>query len=112
MPILDTVIDKHEFDIRVIVHYQIDFTRRNNESDYRDLLKSSGITLMDIRVDNDVMPTKRQLTFADYVNEAGISEEENKERLFQFWQVSQYKRDVPYQLVLETSLRNTTSSGI
>ena len=108
----DAVLEKHEYDIRVVANYQVDFTRRNNESDYRACLKSSGITLMDIRVDNDVIGTKRQLTFADYVNEVGISEQERENRLFQFWQVSQYKRDIPYQLVLETSLRNLTSSGI
>ena len=110
--ISDAVLKSHEYDIRVIAHYQVDFTRRNNESDYRRFLKSSGLALMDIRVDNDVIPTKRQLTFADYVNDVGISETERARRLFQFWQVSQYKRDIPYQLVLETSLRNTTSAGI
>lgn len=112
LEIIDAVLEKHEYDIKVIVHYAVDFSRRNNEREYQDLLKKSGITLMDIRIDNDVMPTKRQLTFADYVNEVGISDVERSNRLFQFWQVSQYKRDVPYQLVLETSLRNTTSSGI
>ena len=112
LEIIDAVLEKHEYDIKVIVHYAVDFSRRNNEREYQDLLKSSGITLMDIRVDNDVIPTKRQLTFADYVNEVGISEQERERRLFQFWQVSQYKRDIPYQLVLETSLKNTMSSGI
>ena len=112
IPILDTVLEPHECDIKVIIHYAIDFTRRNNEKDYQDSLKESGLTLMDIHIDNDVIDTKRQLTFADYVNEVGITDEERESRLFQFWQVSQYKKDIPYQLVLETSLKNTTSSGI
>lgn len=112
IPILDTVLEAHEYDIRVIIHYAIDFTRRNNEKDYQDSLKGSGLTLMDIRIDNDVIDTKRQLTFADYVNEVGITDEERESRLFQFWQVSQYKKDIPYQLVLETPLKNTTSAGL
>lgn len=112
VPIFDTVLAPHELDIRVIVHYQVDFSRRNNEKEYQDFLKKSGITLMDIRIDNNVIDTKRQLTFADYVNEVGITEEEREARLWQFWKVSQYKKDIPYQLVLETSLKNTTSAGI
>ena len=110
--IKEAVLEKHEFDVRVIVHYQVDFSRRNNEKDYQGLLKQSGITLMDVRIDNDVMETKRQLTFADYVNETGVSDEERERRIWQFWQVSQYRKDIPYQLVLETSLRNLTSSGL
>ena len=110
--ISDAVLKSHEYDIRVIAHYQVDFSRRNNEKEYQDLLKKSGITLMDIRIDNNVIDTKRQLTFADYVNEVGITEEERESRLWQFWKVSQYKKDIPYQLVLETSLKNTTSAGI
>ena len=82
VPIFDTVLAPHELDIRVIVHYQVDFSRRNNEKEYQDLLKKSGITLMDIRIDNNVIGTKRQLTFADYVNEVGITEEEREARLW------------------------------
>lgn len=111
--ISNAVLDKHEYDIKVVIHYEIDFNRRNNEKEYQDLLKSSGLTLMDIRIDNDVVEkTKRQLTFADYVNEVGITSEERESRMQQFWRVSQYKKDIPYQLVLETALKNTTSSGI
>lgn len=110
--IRDAVLESHSFDIKVIAHYQVDFSRRNNEKEYQDLLKNSGITLMDIRIDNDVMDTKRQLTFADYVNELGISDDEREKRYGEFWQVSQYKRDIPYQLVVETSLKNMTTAGI
>ena len=110
--IRDAVLESHSFDIKVIAHYQVDFSRRNNEKEYQDLLKNSGITLMDIRIDNDVMDTKRQLTFADYVNELGISDDEREKRYGEFWQVSQYKKDIPYQLVVETSLKNMTTAGI
>lgn len=112
VPINDAVLEAHSFDIKVIVHYQVDFSRRNNEKEYQDLLKNSGITLMDIRIENDIVEAKRQLTFADYVNEVGISDAEHERRIEEFWQVSQYKRDIPYQLIIETSLRNITSSGI
>ena len=112
IPILDAVFDKHEFNIRVVVNYAVDFHKRNTYKEYQESLKSSGLTLMDIRVDNDVVDTKRQLTFADYVNEADLTEEEHEQRISQFWQVSQYKRDIPYQLVLETSLKNMISSGV
>lgn len=112
IPIRDAVLESHILDIKVIVHYQIDFSRRNNEKEYQGYLKSSGITLMNIRIDNDVIETKKQLTFADYVNEVGIDEDEREKRLEEFWQVSQYKKDIPYQLVVETSLKNMTSSGI
>lgn len=110
--IKDAVLESHSFDIKVIVHYQVDFYRRNNEKEYQDWLKNSGLTLMDIRIDNDVMETKRQLTFADYVNEIGISSKEWTKRYEEFWQVSQYKKDVPYQLIVETSLKNMSSAGI
>ena len=110
--IRDAVLESHSFDIKVIAHYQVDFSRRNNEKEYQDLLKNSGITLMDIRIDNDVIDTKRQLTFADYVNELGISDDEREKRYSEFWQVSQYKKDIPYQLVVETSLKNMTTGGI
>jgi len=112
IPIEDAVLEAHDFEIKVIIHYQVDFSRRNTEKEYQDLLKKSGLTLMDMRIDNDVVETKRQLTFADYVNEVGIPEEEHDRRQEEFWQVSQYKRDVPYQLVLETSLKNSTSTGL
>lgn len=112
IPIDDAVLQSHSFDIKVIVNYQVDFARRSNEKEYQDLLKNSGITLMDIRIENDVVAEKRRLTFSDYVNELGISEDERGRRYEEFWQVSQYKKDIPYQLVLETSLRNITSSGI
>ena len=83
--IRDAVLESHSFDIKVIAHYQVDFSRRNNEKGYQDLLKNSGITLMDMRIDNDVVETKRQLTFADYVNEVGISEDERDRRYEEFW---------------------------
>ena len=110
--IRDAVLESHSLDIKVIVHYQVDFSRRNTEKEYQDWLKNSGISLVDIRIDNDIVETKRQLTFSDYVNEVGISKDEHDERYEQFWQVSQYKKDVPYQLIVETSLKNMSSAGI
>jgi hypothetical protein len=92
IPIRDAVLESHSFDIKVIVHYQVDFSRRNTEKEYQDLLKKTGISLKDIRIDNDIVETKRQLTFSDYVNEVGISKDEHDERYAQFWQVSQYKK--------------------
>jgi hypothetical protein len=32
--ISDAVLKSHEYDIRVIAHYQVDFSRRNNDTDY------------------------------------------------------------------------------
>ena len=46
------------------------------------------------------------------MNEYGISETEHVRRYEQFWNVSKYIRDVSYQTVLETSLKNISSSGI
>ena len=112
IPIYDAVLVEHTFNIRVVVNYEIDFNKRNTYKEYQEKLKSSGLTLMDIHVDNDVVETKRQLTFADYVNEYGLTEEEHELRISQFWQVSQYKRDIPYQFVVETSLKNMISSGL
>ena len=112
--ISDAVVkeDGQDIDIRVVVHFNVEFNKRNTEKEYQDLLRASGITLNDIRLDSEVVPVKRQLTFADYVNEDGISSEERDHRIAQFWKVSQYKKDIPYQLVLETSLRNVSYSGI
>lgn len=112
--ISDAVVKEggQDLDIRVVVHFNVEFNKRNTEKDYQDLLRGSGITLNDIRLDSEVVPVKRQLTFADYVNEDGISSEEREHRISQFWKVSQYKKDIPYQLVLETSLRNVSYSGI
>lgn len=100
------------FDIKVIVHFNVEFNKRNTEKEYQELLHKSGITLSDIRLENNVLPVKRQLTFADYVNEQGITSEEREKRISQFWQVSQYKMDIPYQLVLETSMKNLSYAGI
>ena len=50
------------------------------------------------------------LTFGSYVNEYGISEDERNRRYLQFWQISQYRKDIAYQTVLESSMRNIGSS--
>lgn len=111
-PIDSAVAKDHEVEIGILVHYDIDFNRRNSESIYQDMLKNSGVVLWDIHLDNGVNAPKEQLTFADYVNEHGISEEEWMERYEQFWQVSKYIKDIPYQTVLETPLKNLAGSGI
>lgn len=69
------------------------------------------MAISDIWIDNG-LGKKEQLTFADYVNEDGITDDERDQRLAEFWQVSQYKRDIPYQTVLETALRNVSTAGV
>ena len=52
------------------------------------------------------------LTFGSYVNEQGLSKEERSRRYQEFWRVSQLKRNLVYQGVLQSSLNNSTSSGL
>ena len=69
----NAVSKKHEVEIGILVHYGVDFNRRNTESIYQDMLKNAGVVLWDIHLENDVGSPKEHLTFADYVNENGIS---------------------------------------
>lgn len=52
------------------------------------------------------------MTFGSYVNEDGITEEERNYRYEQFWEVSQYKKDVSYQTIMESSLKNAIANGL
>jgi len=97
--------------IAVCIHYDVDFGRRNVEKGYRDKLRESGVIIRNIRVENGADVPVR-LTFGSYVNEPGISEEEREIRYNQFWEVSRYIRDLAYQTVVETSLKNVHSSGV
>lgn len=72
----------------------------------------SGVVLRDIRIENGITGSQKWLTFADYVNEDGIDDETRASRLDEFWVVSRYKRDVAYQTVLESPVRNVISSGV
>lgn len=111
IPVNDAVLKEHEFSISVLVHYSVDFAKRASATEYQDMLKASGVVVSDIWIDNG-LERKEQLTFADYVNEEGLTKDERNQRLDEFWQVSQYKRDIPYQTVLETALKNMSSAGI
>lgn len=45
----------HEVEIGILVHYDVDFNRRNTESIYQDMLKNAGVVLWDIHLEkNDV----------------------------------------------------------
>lgn len=108
----DTAIKEHDIAITVRIHYEVDFGRRSTEREYREMLKKSGVILNDIRIENGVSEGLKHLTFGAYVNEDGISNEEFKKRCDSFWFVSQYKKNMLYQTVIESSLRNVTSSGM
>ena len=107
-----TAIKENHVLISVVIHYQVDFAKRNLEQDYRNLLKESGVVISSIRIGNGLEVGDENLTFGSYVNEPGIDVEERDRRKNQFWQVSQYKRDLTYQTVVETPLKNIVSSGI
>ena len=108
----NTNIESHQVDIRVAIHYTVDFSKRDIEAEYTKSLKEHGLILNDIRLENDVVPLKEHLTYGDYVNEPGISDEVHDMRLKMFWQVSRYVKDVAYQTVLESPLKNATGSGL
>ena len=108
-PIDHLAVDSTDIQIVVRIHYQVDFAKRNAEVEYANRLRQSGIVLKDIRLDTGLKDTPIQLTFADYVND---SESERERRLEQFWQVSKYKDNVAYQTILESSIKNVTTSGI
>lgn len=112
-PISDIAIGSHDIEIVVRIHYSVDFGRRNSELEYRNCLRRSGVVLKDIRIEPpNENKVNRELTFADYLNEDGIGQEDWETRMKEFWQVSRYKNNVTYQTVLESSMRNMTSSGI
>lgn len=108
----DAAVSSHNLQIVVRIHYTVDFGKRNSEKAYREKLRKSGVILNNIRIENGIVETLNRLTFGSYVNEAGITEDERDKRYNEFWQVSQYKKDIPYQTVLETSLRRTSTAGI
>lgn len=110
--ITDTAVSDHDMSLSVMIHYQVDFGKRNTEREYRQMLKQSGVLLKNIRVENGVTQTLNELTFGSYVNEPGITEEEYAKRYNEFWQVSQYKKDLAYQTVVESSLKNLSSAGL
>jgi hypothetical protein len=116
--ISNLAIGTGDLDIVVRIHYQVDFGKRNSEQEYRNSLRKSGVVLRNIRLEppNEDM-VNHELTFADYLNEdLQIDDEERAKewnsRLWQFFEVSRYKNNVSYQTVLESSIRNMTSSGI
>ena len=52
-PIDNATMQSHSIDIKVVVYYDVDYGKRNVDSEYRDNLKSSGVVLQDIVVYND-----------------------------------------------------------
>ena len=111
--ISDLAIGSHDIEIVVRIHYQVDFGKRNTEDEYRNALRRSGVVLRNIRLEPPNQNSSlRELTFSDYLNENGVEDEEWQNRLKEFFTVSRYKNDVMYQTVLESSIRNMTSSGI
>ena len=108
----DTAVEEHEITLVVRIHYQVDFGKRESEKAYREMLKKSGVLLKNIRIVNGVSEDADNLTFGTYVNEPGITEEQHEERANEFWAVSQYRKDLAYQTVVESPLRNILTSGI
>ena len=101
-----------DVEILVRMHYDVDFNKRSNEKVYQQMLKDAGVTISNIRVENDFGVCEGDLTFGSYVNEPGISETEHERRYNQFWEISKYISDTSYQSVLELPLNNTTAAGI
>jgi hypothetical protein len=108
----DTAVQAHEVLIAVRIHYDVDFNKRDVEKEYKERLLTSGVMLRDIRIDNGVQDSAKRLTFGQYVNEDGIDAETRESRLQEFWKVSQYTRDMTYQMVLESPLCNIVTSGM
>jgi hypothetical protein len=108
----DTAVQAHEVLIAVRIHYDVDFNKRDVEKEYKERLLTSGVMLRDIRIDNGVHDGAKRLTFGQYVNEDGIDAETRESRLQEFWKVSQYTRDMTYQMVLESPLCNIVTSGM
>lgn len=105
----DTAIRETTVKISIQIDYNVDFNRRNIDEDYRNALRNAGVMISDITIGDD---DDSGLTFGDYVNEQGISESEHQSRYEQFWKVCQYKKNISYQMVLESQLRNATTNGI
>ena len=53
--ISDASLSDHVMSITVRIHYSVDFGKRNTESEYREMLKRSGIILRNIRLENGVI---------------------------------------------------------
>ena len=109
--IFDAALSDHELTLTVRIHYNVDFAKRDGEKEYREMLKKSGVLLKDIRISTGAS-TPTQLTFGSYLNEPGLPQEEFAKRYNEFWVVSKYKKDIPYQTVVETSLRNISTASI
>ena len=108
----DTILQDSQVDVAVKIRYDVDFGKRNSEYEYRKKLKESGVLLSGIRIENGISDEPDNLTFGAYVNEPGISSDERENRYWLFWQVSQYKRGVSYQTVVESSLKNLIGSRL
>jgi hypothetical protein len=76
----NSALHDHTVDIVVLMRYDVDFGKRNSEHEYRNRLKRSGFLLSNFRVEQDEVERKDNLTFGDYVNEAGISSYERDDR--------------------------------
>lgn len=71
--ISNTAKEAHTISISILVHFDVDFARRNSEVEYADLLRESGVIVSDVCMENGVVEELPHLTFGSYVNEAGIS---------------------------------------
>lgn len=96
-PISDVAVKDHEIDMNVHMIYDIDFTRRNYDRDYRRSLNDKGIELKNIRISPNGSSRRSSdggdeqhgnLTFGAYINEPGLDENERNARLMEFWKVS------------------------
>ena len=108
----DTTVGENHVSIAVRIHHEVDFGKRNTEQDYRAKLMRSGVLLSNIRVENGYVETNGNLTFGSYLNEPGITEDEHERRYGQFWVVSQFNRDIMYQTIVESPLKNVLSNGM
>ena len=111
-PVTDAALSDHSIEISVRIHCDLDFVKRNSDSTYRASLRRSGVLIQNLRIENGVDEPLQLLTFGSYVNEDGITEEEHAARYNEFWHVSQYKRDMTYQTVVETPIGNVLGSGL
>ena len=112
VPIMNTNVEEHEMDITVRISYNVDYAMRSGSDEYVQKLKNSGVLLRNIRLENGINAPSDQLTFGSYINEDGISDKEKAKRCNQFWSVSQFKRDIAYQTIVETSMSNVLNNGV
>ena len=112
IPVTDCTKQTNEVSIAVRIYYEVDYGRRDMDSDYCSRLRSSGSMLKGIRIAELSSASSGCLTFGSYVNEDGIPQKERDARFDEFWTVSKYSRSISYQSVLESSVKNTTSSGL